>query len=144
MLLACCLLLLQVVALAWLLHQGVVPLVPVHWSSQGVAAGTRTAAGPPWALSLGLQHHQLTTPPALCPATPGAKQVAEEEAAGDGEAGVQEAAAESGGPGPGGSTPSTSDSSSSFWMDDLSRLLQKDDLVEIQALMGGPASSAAA
>lgn len=50
---------LQVVALAWLQQQGVVPLLPAHWGS---GQGNSSA---PWALSLGLHHYKLDPPPAL-------------------------------------------------------------------------------
>jgi hypothetical protein len=49
----------QVVALAWLQQQGVVPLLPAHWGS---GQGSSSA---PWALSLGLYHYKLDPPSAL-------------------------------------------------------------------------------
>lgn len=50
----------QVVALAWLQQQGVVPLLPAHWGP-----GQAASSGAPWALSLGLAHHKMEPPPAL-------------------------------------------------------------------------------
>jgi hypothetical protein len=72
---------LQVVALAWLLRQGVTPLLPAHWGGGGsggaTTGGSCASAGAPWPASLGLPQFRPEALPLPLP-SPAAPQAAKQ------------------------------------------------------------------